>query len=69
MEVLKDELQLLVECAARVCPDCTLALLVEGLEHYLIQRTRREYKVENIHTAHVNLAAELMSVLAHSLSI
>ena len=45
VEAEKDGLEGLVGQAARGCPGCTLGILVEGLEHHLTSRTRREYNV------------------------
>ena len=43
--VAKDELESVVAQAAGACPGHTLALLVEGLDHYLTLRQRREFQV------------------------
>jgi len=43
--IAKDELQSVVSQAAASCPGHTLALLVEGLEHYLTLRQRRDFQV------------------------
>lgn len=43
--IAEDELEGVVRQAGEACPGHTLALLVEGLEHYLTLRQRREFKV------------------------
>lgn len=43
--IVKDGLLSVVDKAAQSCGDCTLLLLVEGLEHYLTLRQRRDFQV------------------------
>ena len=43
--IAKDELESVVSHAAGACPGHTLALMVEGLDHYLTLRQRREFQV------------------------
>lgn len=40
-----DRLHSVIQQASERCPDATLGFLIEGLEHYLTQRERREFKV------------------------
>ena len=44
--VADDKLQSVIQQAALKCPDCTLCFIMDGLEHYLTLRQRREFQVQ-----------------------
>jgi hypothetical protein len=64
--IAKDRLESVVSQAMGTCPDHTLALLVEGLEHYLTLRQRRDYQVALLPPSHIR--SILPSVVARRLS-
>ena len=45
VKVSEDRLQAVVQHGALRCPECTLCLMIDGLEHYLTLRQRREFQV------------------------
>lgn len=64
--VSEDRLQSVVQQAALRCPECTLCFMIDGLEHYLTQRQRREFQVGS-HQLHKMPLPDLASELANHL--
>lgn len=44
-KVAEDKLQSVIQLAAQKCPEYTVCLMIDGLEHYLTLRQRREFQV------------------------
>ena len=47
-DILRDRLASVLQIAVQKCPNCTLGIIVDGLEHYLVQRQRKDFQVCNI---------------------
>lgn len=54
-KVSEDRLQSVIQQAALKCPECTLCLMVDGLEHYLTLRQRREFQVKALPCSPIEL--------------
>ena len=48
--VSQDRLQSVVFQASQACPESTICLLVDGLEHYLTLRQRRDFQARQSDT-------------------
>ena len=57
--VAADRLESLLRQASHSCPQHTLGILIEGLEHHLNQRQRREFQVSRTLQTNLHLPIQL----------